>query len=166
MHIDKVKSVVIGSLLTIPMLGYFVWFSVSGVLQDIGKIWLILTITIAVLIAIIIGIFINPHVAYQRNSEICVSGIPFPITYGMPVDDGCIAGYVVFRNLIFNIIYLSLLFTSFGLLCIIVFVESHSFFLIWLTAFIIYIAAKSLLKDVLKIYPLKFNDADTQSSED
>jgi len=153
--LDKVRCVAIGAIVSIPFLVYYVWYSFIERLQDTEVLWLVVAIISVNILGIIFGIIINPRLAYKRNDEICVSGLPFPIFYGMPVEDGCIAGHYVFRNLILDIIY-SCLFSSANVLFLLsIGSKTGGFYVLFLMIFAIPAAILYFLDIILKFYPIQ-----------
>ncbi|MDH3635031.1 MAG: hypothetical protein OES20_10025 [Gammaproteobacteria bacterium] len=153
-QLDKVRYVVIGSLVILPMLIYYVWSTLYERLQHSETTWLSITITLAAVLGVLVGWFVNPMVAYKRNPDICVGGIPFPVHYGMPVEDGCISGYFGLRNFLLDVCYYCLMFVAAGLL-IYKIGANYGFIASLLTISGLYIGIKIFMVDVLKIYPIK-----------
>ena len=158
--LDKVRYVTIGGIISIPFLFYYVWYSIQARLQDIVTLWLILAISFAILLGLFVGIFFNPALTYKRNDNICVSGLPFPVHYGMPVEDSCISGHFEFRNFILDIIYFCLLSLAYVLLIISLILKSRGF----IYAYIVGIPVSSyyILDLVLKFYPI--NSTETREN--
>jgi len=153
-QIDKVTYVVSASLVLLPILVYYVWSTLSELLQNPVSTWQILVISISALIGLFVGWLVNPMIAYKRNESICVGGIPFPVHYGIPVDDGCISGYVQYRNYVLDIIYYGLTFISMGLFIYSIGAQ-HGFIMSLITFSFLTVGIKVFMLDILKIYPLK-----------
>ena len=146
---NKVQWVIIGFIITIPFLCHFIYYTIYNNIHFLSK----LSFIIAIAIAIFFAMFINPMISYKRNKNICVSGVPFPVYYGMPIEDGCFPGHVVPRNLWFNTIYISLLFATITLLSYTIAIEYGVVPAIFYGVFIISITVQFLNK-VLKFYPI------------
>ena len=154
MLFDKVTSVATGSLILMPILVSYVWITLAEWLQHSETSWLILTIIFSSIIGVLVGWKLNPMIAYKRNSAVCVGGIPFPVHYGMSVEDGCISGYVSLRNFLLDVCYYCLVFITMGLL---IYTTGAKYGLIASTLIVsvLAIGLKIFMLDVLKIYPIK-----------
>lgn len=151
---DKVTYVAIGSLVLLPILVFYIWTTLYEWLQHAETNWLLLTVGFSAVLGLLVGWFVNPMIAYKRNSDICVGGIPFPIHYGLPVDNGCISGYFNPRNFLLDVCYYSIVFTSMGLLIYTVGAK-YGFMDADLVILGLLIGIKIFMVDVLKIYPIK-----------
>ncbi len=154
MWLDKVRCVAIGGMISMPALLFYIWSTITQALQDSEVTRLLITVAIGTGLGVVMGFFVNPMISYKRNPNICVGGIPFPITYGMPVEEGCVGGWVVLRNFWFDIVYWILAFIALVFVIYYLAVEYHFsgvLFFIVATNF----GVKIFLMNVLKIYPIK-----------
>ena len=154
MQFDKVRFVVIGSFFLLALLVFSVWITLPEWLQHSEPTWLVFTITLSAALGIFLGWFVNPMISYQRNSDICVGGIPFPVHYGMPVEGGCISGHFVPRNFFLDICYFCLVFIAMGLL-VYTTGAKYGFITSLITASFLLFVIRVFLLNVLKIYPIR-----------
>ena len=151
--LDKVNYIGIGAIITIPFLSYYIFYNIHKLVHENGlTVGLGLTILFALVLAVIIGFFIVPHIAYKRNENVCVGGVPFPVFYGMATDDACL-GASITNYWIANILYLCILFIAIALFLYSAVIQ-YDFGLGIFLSFLIYKSIDLFLRKVLKVYPI------------
>ncbi|MBY5993148.1 hypothetical protein [Ferrimonas balearica] len=155
MRLDRVWVVGVASLVVLGLqLGYVIHHAPLWLTTPLSR-FMLIWVGLAVLAGGVYGFFINPMVAYKRNAEVCVGGLPFPMHYGMPVAGGCLSGYFnpwcFFLDLAYALAF-------FGLSALTVFINGtlvgNLGFLgtVWVYGALI----RWLVRDYLKVYPIRF----------
>ena len=147
---DKVTYVAIFSLVLLPVLIAYIWITLSEWLQYTEIFWLILTIIFSTFIGLGLGLIVNPILTYQRDADVCVSGIPIPVSYGVRGEYGCES--IRFQRLkyIFDIAYYCVFFVAAGIL-VYTTGSKYSIFDSELLVILFSVVIKVFLYDVLKI---------------
>lgn len=153
--VDKVHIVGVGAQLVVGLVSVYAYFNSEFWLTPPISKFLLVILIIAALLGLVIGLILNQMIAYKRNEEVCVSGLPFPVHYGIPTDDGCISGYVSLRNLFLDLLYYIFFFMLIALTAFI-HGEQAGFFGFSMTLFGFYYPLRWFLKSYLQIYPIKF----------